>query len=205
MKFTSIVLAAASLLLVGATPMKRDKEVCPGQVIVSETFVGADNNVKLSQVFCPENVANRTLSARQSGGPILDVCGDTCNTFCFTPSGGGPDPNDCTVIAEAMLYLFVQNEALADFSVGTGSGVIFQLFFFALHSLIRSLSRCQTLFVNQDSITESYCYVDWAAIINYVAPNCQSTQNAHGGLCLAADEQWFIQLRLSTARSVIHG
>ena len=25
-------------------------------------------------------------------------------TNCFTPSGGGPDPNECTIIADALLY-----------------------------------------------------------------------------------------------------
>lgn len=99
------------------TEISPEQEVCPGQVIVSETFIGADNNVKLAEVYCPENVAARSLSARQA----VDVCGDTCrffvplfgvqfsdcpvgNTSCFTPSGGGPNPNDCTVIADAMLF-----------------------------------------------------------------------------------------------------
>ena len=26
------------------------------------------------------------------------------NTFCFTPAGGGPDPNECHVITDALLY-----------------------------------------------------------------------------------------------------
>lgn len=28
----------------------------------------------------------------------------TGTTNCFTPSGGGPDPNECHVIADALLY-----------------------------------------------------------------------------------------------------
>lgn len=26
------------------------------------------------------------------------------NTSCFTPSGGGPDPNDCKIISDALRY-----------------------------------------------------------------------------------------------------
>jgi len=187
LKFISVVLAAVSLLLVEATPMKRELEVCPGQVIVSETFIGAESNVKLSEVFCPENVASRSLSARQNNGTVIDVCGDTCNTFCFTPSGGGPNPNDCTVISNALLF---ESQNVNDtFLIGTGTN----------NTVALSFNTCETFFVNQDPITESYCLSDWAAIVNFIAPNCQSTQNAHGGLCVAADGQWFIQVQTASA------
>ena len=32
-----------------------------------------------------------------------------------------------------------------------------------------------------------------ADVIDWVAPHCQSTQNAHGGNCVASDQRWFIQ------------
>lgn len=99
MRFTSIVLAAASLLLVEANTMEKrgmypcpivsnliteaspEQEVCSGQVIVSETFIGKDSNVKLAEVFCPENVATQSLNARQ----VVDVCNNTCR-FLFLSS-----------------------------------------------------------------------------------------------------------------------
>ena len=32
-----------------------------------------------------------------------------------------------------------------------------------------------------------------AALIDFIAPNCQATQNAHGGICVADDQSWFVQ------------
>ncbi|KIK64049.1 hypothetical protein GYMLUDRAFT_259094 [Collybiopsis luxurians FD-317 M1] len=193
MKVTSIVLAASSLFLVNATPaiMKRDQEVCPGQSTVSETYIGANHNVKLTQVHCPENPTpeRRALSSRQGNGtaPVVDVCGATCNTNCFTPSGGGPNPNDCSVIADAMRY-YSQN-VNDTFLIGTGTN----------NTVVAQYSTCQTFYVNQDPVEQSYCLTDWAAIVDFIAPNCQATQNAHGGNCVAADQQWFIQVQTNTA------
>ncbi|KAJ3712819.1 hypothetical protein EV361DRAFT_592972 [Lentinula raphanica] len=187
MKVSSIVFATASLLLVEATPavLKREQIVCPGQVTVSETFIGADSNVKLAQVYCPENTPlEPALSARQDNGTTpLDVCGATCDTNCFTPSGGGPNPNDCSVIADAMRF-YSQN-VNDTFLIGTGTN----------NTVVLTYSTCETFYVNQDPVEQSYCYSDWATIVDYIAPNCQSTQNAHGGNCIAADQQWFIQVQ----------
>ncbi|KAF9067854.1 hypothetical protein BDP27DRAFT_1403598 [Rhodocollybia butyracea] len=187
MKFTGTVLAVASLLLVKASPapsfVKRDQEVCPGQVTVSETFIGENSDVSFAHVFCPENEeSKRALSARQ----IVDVCDDTCTTTCFTPSGGGPDPNDCHVIADAMRF-FSQNEN-DTFTIGTGAD----------NTVVLTYETCQTFYVNQITVEQSYCFHDWAAIVDFIAPNCQSTQNAHGGLCVADDGQWFIQVQTNT-------
>ncbi|KAI5981202.1 hypothetical protein EDD15DRAFT_2336753 [Pisolithus albus] len=32
-----------------------------------------------------------------------------------------------------------------------------------------------------------------SSVVEYVAFNCQSQQNAHGGNCVASDQSWFIQ------------
>ncbi|KAJ3928067.1 MAG: hypothetical protein NXY57DRAFT_1041924 [Lentinula lateritia] len=182
MKVSNIVLGATSLFLVKATPTiitKREQIVCPGQVTVSEIFIGANSNVKLAQVYCPENTVP-TLTPRQDNG----------STNCFTPSGGGPDPNDCTVIADAMRF-YSQNVTLPlhveddTFLIGTGTN----------NTVVLTYSTCETFYVNQDPVEQSYCYSDWASIVDYIAPNCQSTQNAHGGNCVADDQQWFIQVQ----------
>ncbi|KAJ3991607.1 hypothetical protein F5050DRAFT_1124615 [Lentinula boryana] len=184
MKVSNILFASALLLFVEATPAvtKREQIVCPGQLTVSEIFIGAENNVKLAQVYCPENTAP-ALNARQDNGTALDVCGATCETNCFTPSGGGPDPNDCTVIADAMRF-YSQN-VNDTFYIGTGTN----------NTVVLTYSTCETFYVNQDPVEQSYCYSDWASIVDYIAPNCQSTQNAHGGNCIAEDQQWFIQVQ----------
>lgn len=38
-------------------------------------------------------------------------------TDCFTPSGGGPDPNDCHIIADALRF---DGQDAPDFTVPTG-------------------------------------------------------------------------------------
>ncbi|KAF5382282.1 hypothetical protein D9757_008440 [Collybiopsis confluens] len=54
---------------------------------------------------------------------------------------------------------------------------------------------CKTVFVNQNTqADETYCLSDWATVTDFIAPNCQSTQNAHGGQCNAADGTWFIEV-----------
>ncbi|KAF9067851.1 hypothetical protein BDP27DRAFT_1328159 [Rhodocollybia butyracea] len=186
MKVTNSVFAIASLLLVNASPsfMKRDTEVCAGQVTISETFIGENSEVKLAQVSCPENEDSIIgLQARQA--PSVDVCGDPCATTCFTPAGGGPNPNDCTVIVDAMRF-FSQN-VNDTFSIPTGTN--------KTNIVVLTYSSCETFFVNQIAVNQTYCFSDWATIVEFIAPNCQATQNAHGGKCLATDGQWFIQVQ----------
>ncbi|KDR73216.1 hypothetical protein GALMADRAFT_724973 [Galerina marginata CBS 339.88] len=113
------------------------------------------------------------------------VCGATCTTHCFTPSGGGPDPNECHVIADALRF-DSQNIAPV-FQIGNGTSNIVSLTF----------SSCTSFFLNQASTPLNYCRTDFANVIDFVAPNCQATQNAHGGLCLADDGRWFIQVQHS--------
>ncbi|KAF9067850.1 hypothetical protein BDP27DRAFT_1448833 [Rhodocollybia butyracea] len=180
MKVTSTVLAAAFLLLVEASSsfMKRDQEVCAGQVVISETFIGENSDVKLAHVFCPENEQSTSaLSARQ----IVDVCDDPCATTCFPPAGPAPVVDDCDVIVGAMRF-FSQN-VNDDFTIGTGTN----------NTVVLTYSTCQTFYVNQDAVEQSYCFSDWATILDFVAPHCQS--NTPGGLCVADDGQWFIQVQ----------
>uniref|UniRef100_A0A0W0F8X9 Uncharacterized protein n=1 Tax=Moniliophthora roreri TaxID=221103 RepID=A0A0W0F8X9_MONRR len=84
--------------------------VCPGQVDLGESTIGANNEVKVGFATCPDTspellaARDTFLDTRQT--PPANVCGAPCNTNCFTPAGGGPDPNDCHVIADALLFAF---------------------------------------------------------------------------------------------------
>ena len=68
-----------------------------------------------------------------------------------------------------------------------------------------------TYMLNQDIVPITYCRSDWvsrdlnflfdlsiieipqSAVLDWVAFNCQAQQNAHGGLCVATDQSWYIQ------------
>ncbi|KAJ6462723.1 hypothetical protein DFH09DRAFT_1493155 [Mycena vulgaris] len=175
--------------------------VCVGQVTESETFIGQDKNVKVQQVTCPDvRIQSRVLGARQN---TSDVCGNTCGTNCFTPAGGGPVPNDCHIIADALRFDSQNIGAL--FTIGTGTN----------NTIVMQFSSCLTFFVNQTFLrlniaaqigylplgSVQICIPDHrvflqASLIDFVAPNCQSTQNAHGGNCVATDQRWFVHLSL---------
>ncbi|KAJ6559283.1 hypothetical protein B0H10DRAFT_2169456 [Mycena sp. CBHHK59/15] len=163
--------------------------VCAGQVTLSESYIGEDKSVKVQHVTCPDvsvaAVQPRALDTRQA---IENVCGATCGTHCFTPSGGGPVPNDCHVIADALRFENQNTGNLSTESIhskGTNNTVVMQF------------ATCLSFFVNQDFVTEEYCRNDWASLIDFIAPNCQSTQNAHGGNCIATDQRWFAQVQHS--------
>ncbi|KAJ7620953.1 hypothetical protein FB45DRAFT_838622 [Roridomyces roridus] len=156
--------------------------VCAGQIVESENYIGQDNKVKVQHVTCPGTTIESRVLGRQA---IVDTCGNTCNTNCFTPSGGGPNPPDCTVIADALL--FDSQNVAADFVLGTGVN----------NTIVMQYQSCLSFFVNQLTTDLEYCRVDWASLISFIAPNCQSTQNAHGGNCVASDQAWFAQVQHS--------
>ncbi|KAJ6629410.1 hypothetical protein B0H10DRAFT_2184378 [Mycena sp. CBHHK59/15] len=172
----------------------RGDTVCAGQVTLSESYIGEDKSVKVQHVTCPDvsvaAVQPRALDTRQA---VENVCGATCmvifqricGTHCFTPSGGGPVPNDCHVIADALRFENQNTGAL--FLIGTGTN----------NTVVMQFATCLSFFVNQDVVTEEYCRTDWASLIDFIAPNCQSTQNAHGGNCVATDQRWFAQVQHS--------
>ncbi|KAF9457113.1 hypothetical protein BDZ94DRAFT_1302111 [Collybia nuda] len=181
-KFLAL-LALTSAASVWATPLETGT-ICKGQVTVSETFIGKENNVKVEQVFCPDAKSLQpptSLEKRQQ----VNVCGNTCLTNCFQPAGGGPDPNDCHVISDALKFASVN---FGDpINIGTG----------ATNTVVMTFASCKTFFLNQAITPLMYCKNDWAGVIDFVAPNCQATQNAHGGNCVAEDQTWFIQVQHS--------
>ncbi|KAJ7699130.1 hypothetical protein B0H14DRAFT_3036144, partial [Mycena olivaceomarginata] len=176
-----LFLSKVSLASVAIIP-RAAGEVCEGQVTVSETYIGQDKNVRVQTATCPKFGSKvKTLEARQA----VDVCGNQCNTSCFTPSGGGPVPNDCHIISDALRFDSQNIGAL--FTVGTGTN----------NTVVLQFASCLSFFVNQDTVPIEYCRTDWANLIDFIAPNCQSTQNAHGGLCVATNQQWFAQVNHS--------
>ena len=114
----------------------------------------------------------------------IDIIFDSTNGtfFCVGTIFGGPNPNDCNVIQGALLY---DSQALGDiFAVRPNASM-----------LTLQYKSCSSFFLNQakPNQTLEYCRTDFAALTNYIAWNCQATQNAHGGLCVANDQRWFVQ------------
>ncbi|KJA26995.1 hypothetical protein HYPSUDRAFT_35511 [Hypholoma sublateritium FD-334 SS-4] len=165
------------------------EDICKGSKIVTSTqFIGVDKNVKLEHITCDvitDEAAIQHGALLQPRQAPADVCGDTCTTICFTPSGGGPDPNDCHIIADALRF---QSQNIAPvFTVTNGTNNILSL----------SFATCTSFFLNQATTPLSYCRTDFASLVDFIAPNCQATQNAHGGLCVATDGRWFVQVQHS--------
>ncbi|THH14083.1 hypothetical protein EW146_g6216 [Bondarzewia mesenterica] len=176
---------------------------CDDKKTLSQTVIGENKNVGVEVVQC-SNVITPVLDELAERDAFAfekrqtDVCGATCNTICFTPTGGGPDPNECHVIADALLY-DSQN-------IGKRVSILYQLGAYnderGSHDLLQAHSSpwtplCETFIVNQAGIPLQYCRTDWSALVDYIAFNCQSTQNAHGGDCVAADQRWFVQVQHS--------
>lgn len=182
MKLLALI-AVLSTFAVGvfATAIPPTPFVCQNEKVLATHFIGKNNEVEAQVLSCsnlPSLTARSVAQKRQT-----NVCGNTCNTNCFTPAGGGPDPNDCQVIADALLY---DNQNIGQlFNITVGNPIFMQY------------ASCETFFVNQASYNETYCRDDWSSIIEWVAFNCQSQQNAHGGNCVASDQTWFIQIQTS--------
>jgi hypothetical protein len=189
MKFSTLVLLAFGIFTkVLATPLVYglDSKVCDGAVTLASIWIGEAKDVEIRSVFCP-NFHQRGDGQHMLEQPLetaapKNVCGAACATNCFTPAGGGPDPNECHVIADALRF---DSESIGPlFDIGTGSN----------NTVVLKYNSCETFFLNQASGPLTYCRTDWASLIDDVAPNCQATQNAHGGNCVADDQSWFVQV-----------
>ncbi|KAJ3551900.1 hypothetical protein NM688_g4442 [Phlebia brevispora] len=170
MRFFALSLALALASLVSSTAIP---EGCDGTTVL-DTYIGEDRNVHTEVIQCQ----NIPVLASQVGKRD-DVCGANCTTDCFTPSGGGPDPNDCQVIADALLYDSQNVGAL--FTLDPTNGT---------QRITMQYRSCLTYMLNQDVVPITYCRTDWSQLVEYIAFNCQAEQNAHGGLCVADDQRW---------------
>ncbi|KAI0353252.1 hypothetical protein OH77DRAFT_1497465 [Trametes cingulata] len=177
---------AASAALVGSgTP-----QACAEEHVAYETYIGKDQNVKVSYSHCddaPLVAADghqaTALDKRQSN----NVCGAACNTFCFTPAGGGPNTGDCAVIADALLY-DSQNVGVLFNVTATGTPT---------NKVTMQYNSCLTYFLNQDFNTLVYCRTEWSKLVNWLATDCDAENNAQGGLCVATDQRWYVQVQHS--------
>ncbi|KAJ7202123.1 hypothetical protein GGX14DRAFT_654839 [Mycena pura] len=152
-------------------------QVCEGQVNLEETYIGKDKNVHVQFATCPAFVPKSSLlESRQTAPPPVDVCGNPCNTSCFE-AGTSPVANDCHIIADALRFDSQNIGAL--FTVANGTN----------NTVAMTFASCLTFFVNQDTVPIEYCRTDWAALVDIIAPRCQGTT---GGLCVATNQQWFV-------------
>ncbi|KAM5542301.1 hypothetical protein V8D89_004174 [Ganoderma adspersum] len=191
MQFAALIPVAAALFasanaaLVGsAGPSK-----CASETVAYEGLIGKDSNVKFVASRCndaPHVSANGVVSKRQSSnGTVSDVCGASCNTFCFSGGSGGPNQADCTVIADALLYDSQNTGPL--FNI-TAAGT-------ATDKITMQYQSCLTFFLNQDAGDLEYCRSDWSSLVTWLSSDCNSANSAHGGLCVAADQRWYIQVQ----------
>ncbi|KAI0762315.1 hypothetical protein C8Q74DRAFT_142405 [Fomes fomentarius] len=187
---TFLAASGASAARVRATSTSATTTTCAKETVAYETFIGQDKNVKVQYSHCdglPHVAANGEIVAldkRQSTNST-NVCGAPCQTNCFTPSGGGPNEADCTVIADALLFDSQNVGALFNITA-TGT---------ATDKITMQYKSCLTFFLNQDFNTLVYCRTEWSALVNFLASDCNAANNAHGGLCVANDQRWFVQVQ----------
>jgi hypothetical protein len=76
---------------------------CTGKELLKHTYIGVNKDVSAEYYSCASNFgiggSLPSLERRQN-----NQCGAPCTTNCFNPAGGGPDPNDCQIIADALLF-----------------------------------------------------------------------------------------------------
>ncbi|KAF8961149.1 hypothetical protein BDZ97DRAFT_1829769 [Flammula alnicola] len=155
MLFLTLCLPLALISLVAGNPVASAEPLCKGnQVVTSTEFIGENKNVKLEHISCdslntPAAIEKGALLNARQTAPPFNVCGAPCQTDCFTPSGGGPDPNDCHVIADALR--FDSQNVNTTFIIGTGASDIVSL----------SFSTCESFFLNQAATSLVYCRTDF--------------------------------------------
>ncbi|KAI0658351.1 hypothetical protein C8Q70DRAFT_190681 [Cubamyces menziesii] len=196
MQYFALLTAGLSFLVSGASSATLGSaaslSVCDNEVVASETFIGKDHNVKLTTSHCdgvPQvSSQGALLNKRQhTPGPPVNVCGNQCDTHCFNPSGGGPNENDCAVIADALLYDEQNVGDLFNVTYNSSPG----------DKVTMQYGSCLTYFLNQNSRDFIYCRSDWSSLVTWLSGDCNAANNAHGGLCVATDGDWYIQVQHS--------
>ncbi|KAH9933942.1 uncharacterized protein BXZ73DRAFT_46012 [Epithele typhae] len=178
--------ASSSAVTVGASGAIE----CQSETIVSETFIGKGKDVQMTHSHCETSTSKVEANdvAAVPDAPVNNVCSASCNTFCFSPSGGGPNEDDCKVIADAILY-DSENESATFNATAAGT---------ASDKITMKYHSCTTYFLTQNATaTLTYCRQDWASLVTWLSSDCNSANNAHGGLCVAADQQWYVQVQNS--------
>lgn len=184
LSIVAALLGTTSAALIAHGPVSE----CANEQVVDTAFIGANKDVKITLSHCAnEPLVNAHgeavphLAKRQSN----NVCGNACNTFCWASPTGGPTVSDCTVIADALLY---ESQNTGVFFNATAFGT-------STNKITMTYNTCQTYFLNQDTSSITYCRTEWSKLVNWLASDCGPTNNAHGGLCVAADQRWYVQLQ----------
>lgn len=79
---------------------------CPGKKTVESSLIGPGKNVSAEYYSCavgPSDGKAPAIKAAVDTSSTTDVCGLQCDTTCYSGTGG-PNPTDCQVIADALLY-----------------------------------------------------------------------------------------------------
>ncbi|TCD66359.1 hypothetical protein EIP91_001465 [Steccherinum ochraceum] len=164
MHFFTVFLALVALPAVFAVAISDDVlSLCDSPSVVSETFIGAEKNVQVQALKCANDLVPREANIIKKRATPVNVCGATCDTNCFVPSGGGPDPNECHVISDALLFDSENVGAL--FNITTNA---------AMAMITMKFRSCETYFLNQAGLDLTYCRTDWGGVIDWVAFNCQA-------------------------------
>ncbi|TFK47493.1 hypothetical protein OE88DRAFT_1738413 [Heliocybe sulcata] len=153
--------------------------VCPAPAVSALKSTLHDAGKVLGQIVSSVLDANSSAPFNLTEAP--------CTTYCDTPAGGGPDPNDCS-------YLATANAPSGTFTLPARS------------SLVWTWQSCQVVQSNflepPQNITYDYSNESWAGVIDYLAWNCQSEENAHGGSCDFYDStNTFIQVLASAPQT----
>ncbi|RPD56260.1 hypothetical protein L226DRAFT_615771 [Lentinus tigrinus ALCF2SS1-7] len=192
MRFFSLLTVVATLLgaVSAATLPVKHEPKCAHEEVVSTTYIGKDKNVKLQLSHCDDELLVdahgnlvTTLTKRQSS----NVCGAPCNTYCWSSATGAPTISDCTVIEHALLY------------ESQNTGVLFNVSAYGTptNKVTMQYLTCLTYFLNQDFNTLTYCRTEWSKLVNWLASDCSAANNDHGGLCVATDQRWYVQVQHS--------
>ncbi|KZS97295.1 hypothetical protein SISNIDRAFT_493458 [Sistotremastrum niveocremeum HHB9708] len=129
--------------------------------ILSEKIV---DGKPLVHAACPVTTVEKREPETSLTKRGYDLCGAPCTTYCIGGSGG-PNPNDCSVIATDY-----HNDG--EFTLT------------ANNYLIWTYGSCEiSMYANGQDIVYCWDYNNLAGVINYVAWNCQSQENAKGGTC----------------------
>jgi len=115
---------------------------------------------------------------------VLSLLEAPCTSYCNTPAGTGPDPNDC-------LQMINADADSGSYTIAAGT------------YLVWTWETCQVTQNNQltdgSDITYSYDWDHWSGVVNYLAFNCQAAENAQGGSCHFNDStnQSWIQVQVA--------
>ena len=96
--------------------------------------------------------------------------GRTGDTFCFSGGSGGPNEDDCAVIADAILY---DSQNVGAIFNATAPGT-------ATDKVTMQYKSCLTYFLNQDTNnTLEYCRSDWVSGPQFLLALRQRVLNVH--------------------------